>query len=150
MSTSTYLQIVANIRRLCMTLSLQLPTHKTAIASQMRNIQSIRRDLEMMQAKVRLLATQSWRLMQRDKYLNLDHLLCNLIIEATNMALLAEEFTVDPEGSISCLQEVTYRKNILSQEIQQLAGHDVPLTTFPTAVSSTRLRANIQQVKISA
>ncbi|NEQ96586.1 MAG: hypothetical protein F6K30_07670 [Cyanothece sp. SIO2G6] len=150
MSTSTYLQIVAKVRRLCTMLSLQLPTHATAIASQIRNIQSIRRDLELIQARVRLLATQSWRLVQRDKYLNLDHLLGNLITEATNMALLAEEFTIDPEGSLSCLREVNYRKEIWIQDIQRLATPDIPLTPFPAAIASGQLQANIQQVDLSA
>ncbi|MGK7891378.1 MAG: hypothetical protein AB4042_18770, partial [Leptolyngbyaceae cyanobacterium] len=78
MSTPTYHQLVADVRRLCTSLSLQLPTHETAIAAQVRKIRSIHQKLEITQSKVNVLAHQSWRLVQRNKYHKLDHLLNRL------------------------------------------------------------------------
>ena len=120
MSNQTYLQIVTDIRQICSSLSLQLPTRPGAIASQLRVIHAVRQKLEIIEAKVRALASRSWRPDRRDEYQTLDHLLCNLLMEAINMALLAEEFLSDPEGSVSCLRIVNQRKDQLMQQLHEL------------------------------
>ena len=120
MSNQSYLQLVADIRHICASLSLQLPTHPGAIASQRRTIDIVHRKLETIEPKVRALASRAWRPIQRSEYQTLDHILCSLLTEAFNMALLADEFMADPEGSISCLHTVNQRKNQLMQQLHEL------------------------------
>lgn len=120
MSKQTYLQLVVEIRHVCSSLSLQLPTHSRAIASQLRLIHTARHKLETIETEVRALASRAWRPVRRNEYQTLDHLLCNLLTEAINMALLAEEFVADPEGSMSCLKVVTQRKEQLVEQLQEV------------------------------
>ena len=120
MSNQAYLQLVADIRHICSSLSLQLPTHPGAIASQRRTIDTVHQKLATIEPKVRALASRSWRPTRRSEYRTLDHLLCNLLTEAFNMTLLADEFMADPEGSVSCLRSVNQRKEQLVQQLQEL------------------------------
>lgn len=123
MSDQTYLQIVAEVRHVCSALSLQLPLRSAALASQRRIIASIQHKLEILETKVRTMAHRSWRPTKRDDYQTLDCLLCNLLTETINMALLADEFQSDPEGTVSCLRSVTQRKNQLIQQLQSIEDH---------------------------
>lgn len=120
MSKQTYLQLVAEIRQICSSLSLQLPTNSSAIASQLRLIHTVRQKLEAIEPGVRTLASRSWRPSQRVEYQTLDYLLCSLLTEAINMALLAEEFLADPEGSMSCLRTVNQRKDQLMTQLCEI------------------------------
>lgn len=120
MSDQTYRQLVAEIRHVCSALSLQLPIRSASLASQRRTIASIHHKLEILETKVRTMAHRSWRLAKRDEYQTLDYLLCNLLTETINMALLADEFRADPEGTASCLRSVTQRKNQLIQQLQDI------------------------------
>ncbi|MEM9213734.1 MAG: hypothetical protein AAGD25_05245 [Cyanobacteria bacterium P01_F01_bin.150] len=120
MSNQTYLQLVADIRHICSSLSLQLPTHTAAIASQRRAIDSVHQKLEAIEPKVRAIASRSWRPTHRSKYQTLDHLLCKLLTEAFSMTLLADEFMADPEGSVSCLRSVNQRKDQLVHQLSEL------------------------------
>ena len=120
MSNQTYLQLVAEIRHVCSSLSLQLPTHSGAIATQLRVIHGVRQRLEELEVRVRALASRSWRPARRDEYQTLNYLLCNLLTQAINMALLAEEFLADPEGSMSCLRLVNQRKDQLMDQLHEL------------------------------
>lgn len=120
MSNPAYYQLVADIRHICSSLSLQLPTPPGAIASQRRMLDTVHQQLETIEPKVRALASRSWRPTRRNEYKTLDHLLCSLLTEAFNMTLLADEFMADPEGSVSCLRAVNQRKEQLVQQLQEL------------------------------
>ena len=120
MRNQTYLQLVADIRHICSSLSLQLPTHPGTIASQRRTIDTVHQKLETIEPRVRALASRSWRPIRRSDYQTLDYLLCSLLTEAFNMTLLADEFMADPEGSVSCLRAVNQRKDQLVQQLQEL------------------------------
>ncbi|MEB3229372.1 MAG: hypothetical protein VKJ64_00070 [Leptolyngbyaceae bacterium] len=150
MSTPTYRQLLAQVSRFGTTLSLHLPIHESAIASQIRNIRSIYQDLEATQLKVRLLESQSWRLMQRDQYRQLDQLLHRLIHEAVNMLLLAEEFATDPAGTLSCLREVNRRKDRVMQDIYRLSNPDRSLVNLSPALAVTQGQSNHYRAEVSA
>ncbi|NET09898.1 MAG: hypothetical protein F6K16_35400 [Symploca sp. SIO2B6] len=136
MSIPNYYRIVAEIRRVCVKLSLQLPTHSTAIASQVRNIHRVCSKLELIKQKVHLLSYRAWSSAQREQYRILDELLDKLLTEATNMALLAEEFSYDPEGSLSCLREVSRRKTELIEQLGTMA-QSIERQSYVVSPSST-------------
>ncbi|MGK7891588.1 MAG: hypothetical protein AB4042_19845, partial [Leptolyngbyaceae cyanobacterium] len=71
-------------------------------------------------------------------------------VEATNMALLAEEFQADPEGSVSCLREVNGRKDTLMQEIHLLAGQKEQPVVLPPDRAAAPLQPHTPDVEASA
>lgn len=147
MSTPIYRQIIADVHRMCSTLSLQLPANKQAIAVQLRNLQKVRRSLQAIQAKTGLLTHRSWKLIRQDQYRQLNQLVSELVTEVTNMILLAEEFAADAEGSISCLRDVNYRKDVLIQQLITLIAQSHPKYKIVSAPLKTNQNMSIRQEK---
>ena len=137
MTYQSYQATVASIRHVCLTLSLQLPTHTRAIATQLRHLHQARHQLERLEMKVRVLANRSWSPMQRTNYQVLNQLLHHLLIETANLTLLAEEFTADPEGTVSCLREVNRRKNDLIQQLHAIERGHKPVSFESSLLPST-------------
>ena len=93
--------IQQEIRHIQSQLWLQLPTNPAALSAQVRQIDRCQQQLERLQDQV--LSHQ--RSMGDRSLMNLiDH----LITDATSFKLLAEEYLIDPEGSVSCLHSTLH------------------------------------------
>jgi hypothetical protein len=80
---------------------LQLPTHPAALSAQVRQIDGWQQRLEHLQDLLPSRPRSSLDLALAD-------LIALLIADAKSFKLLAEEYLIDPEGSISCLHSVLH------------------------------------------
>jgi hypothetical protein len=95
---------------------LQLPTHPAALSAQVRQIAGWQERLERLQAQ---LSPRRRSVLDRA----LADLIALLIADAKSFKLLAEEYLIDPEGSISCLHSVLHAS---MQERSRLWAEIVP------------------------
>lgn len=116
-------------------LRLQLPTNPAALSAQVRQIDGWQQRLEHLQVQL-----PQHRRSPLD--LALLDLIALLIADAKSFKLLAEEYLIDPEGSISCLHSVlqtTVQER--SRLWAQIAPSTLPCPNLPRCLkSSVRFR----------
>jgi hypothetical protein len=116
---------LAELQQLQAKIALKLPASRESIHQQVHQIRQAQQALDRLK--------QSARNRPRRLSSPLDSaskLLARLIIQASRYAeslnLLAEEFPVDPQGTVDCLKQLGRRHLLWSQQLQQLEERAKP------------------------
>jgi hypothetical protein len=111
--------------------ALKLPTSTTGLDHQMTEILTARRCLLKLHKQVQHRLMKDIPPQMRQQLHTLLHGTGDLLHIAENLTMLAEEYPIDPDGSIACLQGVNSRKATLLQQMQR------SLVTLPAGCLSS-------------
>lgn len=103
-------------------LCLELPASAKTIRRKIRSIHRLQVQLETMQSNMQAIAKRYRQPQLRQIYRILLMLVAEMISEAKSFKLLAEEFSADSEGTISCLQSVNQRKRLRQEHYLRILG----------------------------
>ena len=117
-------------------LALKLPTSTRGLDHQMSAILTARQRLVKLHRQVQHYLRKDIPPQMRQQLHTLLHGTGDLLHIAENLTMLAEEYPIDPDGSIACLQGVNSRKATLLQQMQR------SLATLPTG-SLSSLNADV-------
>ncbi|MEO1144268.1 MAG: hypothetical protein AAFY26_01515 [Cyanobacteria bacterium J06638_22] len=110
---------LAELQRLQAKIVLKLPASRASIHQQVHQIRQVQQALDRLEQST---CQKSGRL--SSPLDSASKLLARLIIHASRYAeslnLLAEEFPVDPQGTVDCLRQLGRRHLLWSQQLKQL------------------------------
>lgn len=104
-------------------LNLRLPTNPAGLGYQKLRLTQTQKQLEALEEEIFDNYLGSYRDSTRKIYHQLLKLVRQLVHEADNLKHLAEEYPIDPEGSIACLNYLATRKKACAEELQQFMGN---------------------------
>jgi hypothetical protein len=110
--------VVAELYQLYKVAELHLPTHRTAIQYQVRQLVQIQQRLKCLEQAIKAMPDYSnWTQAQKQ-------LLIPLMKQAQQhvlaFILVAEEYASDPVGAIACLRQLDTQRSRLEFELEQL------------------------------
>lgn len=98
---------------------LKLPASRESIHHQVHRIQQAQQALDRLYENV-LPYSSRWRSPLNQSPKMLAQLIIQVSRHAESLKLLAEEFPVDPQGTMACLQHLCRRQTRLNEQLQQL------------------------------
>jgi len=121
MNTSrTFQQIVDEIDQIKPNIQLNLPANPKAVKQQIAKITLAQKKLREIEERVYLFGNRSGSGSAYRTYLSLKAMIQGMITDGNRFKLLAEEYFVDPEGTVTLLHDACLRDLELQRRIQQL------------------------------
>lgn len=121
MSQSRVFQsIVSELSELLPYVRLKLPASPTLVQQQMGHLTHVQKRLEIIREKVTLLSGSIQAAPTNAAYQALVNLVRELHHDIRELKLLAEEYPIDPDGTLSCLQSREGRAAELTRRFQAL------------------------------
>ncbi|HEY9648309.1 MAG TPA: hypothetical protein V6C88_18165 [Chroococcidiopsis sp.] len=103
-------QVIARVNSLSADINLKLPASPAVIGQQVMRIAQAQNELEVIEDDLLNQLAGSYRLTTRQPYIVLLRLVRHLYRHADSLMHLADEFPIDPEGSIACLENLKSEK----------------------------------------
>lgn len=113
-------QIIEEIDQIKPNIQLKLPANPKAVKQQIERITLAQKRLREIEERVYLFGNRSGSGSAYRTYLSLKALIQGMITEGTHFKLLAEEYFVDPEGTVTLLHDACQRDIELRHRIHQL------------------------------
>lgn len=121
MDTSrAFRQIVAEIEQITPSIQLKLPANPKSVKQQIEKITLAQKRLREIEERVYLFGNRGGNRSAYRTYLSLKALIRGMIIDGNHFKLLAEEYFVDPEGTVTLLNDACQRDLELRQRIYYL------------------------------
>ncbi len=120
MKKKTFRQLLSKVQTACSALRLQLSTSSRAMQQQIRRIIRAQQELEAIARDINALSIKERNSRVLKNYVLLGEVVQELVYEGSSLVLLAEEFSIDPEGTFFCLQSVNRRKLTLLKQLSDL------------------------------
>jgi hypothetical protein len=113
-------QIVSEVSELLPYVRLKIPASAASVRQQMGYLSQAQNRLQTMQEKTASLLRKNGNAAINHDYQRLIGLVQELEQNIKDLKLLAEEYPVDPEGTVSCLQTWQEREAYLLRQINSL------------------------------
>lgn len=119
-SQRVFRQILEELQETSPQIRLKLPANRQSIGRQAAQITSAQQQLTLLKSEVTTLSHKCLRPLNRQRCQLLMRAMDQMIQTAENLKLLAEEYGIDPEGSISCLQSLSENDRNLPEILNQV------------------------------
>ena len=121
MNTNTvFQQIIEEIDQIKPNIQLKLPANPKSVKQQIERITFAQKRLREIEERVYLFGNRSGSGSAYRTYLSLKALIQGMITDGTHFKLLAEEYFVDPEGTVTMLHDTCQRDSELRHRIHRL------------------------------
>jgi hypothetical protein len=121
MNTNTVFQeIIAEIDQIKPSIQLKLPANPQSVRQQIARITSAQKRLREIEERVYLFGNRGGNRSAHRTYLSLKALIHGMIHDGNHFKMLAEEYFVDPEGTVTLLHDACQRDLELRQRIYYL------------------------------
>lgn len=118
-------QILEELQKVSPHIRLKLPANSQSVRRQLEEITLAQQQLANLQRRVTLLAHRKHNSSVHQLCVILARAVERMIRTAENFKLLAEEYAIDPEGTISCLQCVNQDSQKLAETIRRVKAMDL-------------------------